>query len=179
MNKLHMLVVLGGLAVVAGCAQDTSIGTDSSDATTPMSAVSGTKHLLSEEPDSATDVIKVREESKDGDDVVLVGRIGGSESPWIEGRAAFSIVDGSLQACSDIPGDECPKPWDYCCETHRLPTSTALIKIVDEDGLLVKADAKVLLGVQELSTVVVKGKAQRDDAGNLTVLATGVFVKKK
>jgi hypothetical protein len=30
-----------------------------------------------------------------------------------------------------------------------------------------------------LSTVVVKGKAKRDEAGNLTVLATGVFVKKK
>lgn len=42
-----------------------------------------------------------------------------------------------------------------------------------------KADAKELLGVKELSTVIVKGKAQRDDAGNLTVLATDVFVKKK
>ena len=36
-----------------------------------------------------------------------------------------------------------------------------------------------MLGVQELSTIVVKGKAQRDDAGNLTVLASGIFVKQK
>jgi hypothetical protein len=50
---------------------------------------------------------------------------------------------------------------------------------VDENGSLVKANAKGLLNVKELSTVVVKGKAKRDDAGNLTVLATGVFVKKK
>ena len=42
---------------------------------------------------------------------------------------------------------------------------------------LVKADAKQLLGVKELSTVVVQGKAARDEAGNLTVLASGVFVK--
>lgn len=41
-----------------------------------------------------------------------------------------------------------------------------------------KADAKLLLKVKELSTVIVKGKAQRDAAGNLTVLASGVFVKK-
>lgn len=41
-----------------------------------------------------------------------------------------------------------------------------------------KAHAKELLGVEELSTVIVKGKAQRDDANNLTVLATGVYVKK-
>ena len=42
-----------------------------------------------------------------------------------------------------------------------------------------KADAKELLSVKELSTVVVKGKAKRDDAGNLTVHASGVYVKKK
>ncbi|MDP6554629.1 MAG: hypothetical protein QGF59_06925 [Pirellulaceae bacterium] len=41
-----------------------------------------------------------------------------------------------------------------------------------------KADARELLKVKELSTVVVKGKAQRDDAGNLTVVASGVFMKK-
>ena len=98
---------------------------------------------------------------------------------WIDGRAAFSIVDESLKACSDIPGDECPKPWDYCCETDKLPSATALVKVVDESGSLVQADAKQLLDVQELSTVVIKGQAQRDPAGNLTVLASGVFVKVK
>ena len=39
------------------------------------------------------------------------------------------------------------------------------------------ADARELLNVKELTTVVVTGKAQRDDAGNLTILATGVYVK--
>ena len=179
MKKLIVLMVCGGLSTVAGCSQDALTEPDSSTVSTRTPTVDGSKYLLSEEPDGASDVIKVREESQNGDDVVLVGRIGGSSSPWIEGRAVFSIVDGSLKACSDIPGDECPKPWDYCCETDKLPTSTALIKVVDEDGSLVKADAKGLLGVKELSTVIVKGKAQRDDAGNLTVLATGVFVEKK
>ncbi len=41
-----------------------------------------------------------------------------------------------------------------------------------------RADARELLKVKELSTVVVKGKAKRDDAGNLTILASGVYVKK-
>jgi len=49
---------------------------------------------------------------------------------------------------------------------------------VDENGQLVKAGAKNLLNVKELDTVVVRGKAKRDEAGNLTVLATGVFVRK-
>ena len=91
----------------------------------------------------------------------------------------LSIVDGSLKACSDIEGDNCPQPWDYCCETSKLPNATALVKIIDEGGSLVTTDARELLGVKELSTVIVKGKAKRDDAGNLTVLANSVYIKKK
>jgi hypothetical protein len=54
-----------------------------------------------------------------------------------------------------------------------------LIKIVDENGSLVKTNAQELLDVKELSTVVVKGTAKRDDAGNLTVLASGVVVQEQ
>lgn len=159
--------------VVSGCTQDSPEPGERSS----LPAIDGSTYVLSAEPAGATPVISAREQSQDGDDVVLVGRIGGSANPWIDGRAAFSIVDPSLKACSDIPGDECPKPWDYCCETTRLPGSTALVKFVDEAGRPLKADARKLLNVKELQTVVVRGKAQRDDAGNLTVLATGLFVR--
>lgn len=175
--SLLLLSLASCLSTLAGCSDGTPVSTQSTSASTP--SADGSKFLLTAEPEGAADVIKVREESKDGDEVVLVGRIGGSTNPWVDGRAAFSVVDGSLKACSDIEGDTCPNPWDFCCETSRLPTSTALIKIVDENGMLVKSDAKALLNVKELSTVVVRGKASRDEAGNLTVLATGVYVKKK
>ena len=74
----------------------------------------GSKFLLSHEPEGAEDVIKVRESAKDEAEVVIVGRIGGSEVPWVEGRAAFSIVDTSLKSCLDVGSDQCPMPWDYC-----------------------------------------------------------------
>ena len=141
-------------------------------------AVDGSKYLLKSEPAGAQDVIKARGEAKHDAEIVVVGRIGGGTNPWVDGRAAFTIVDPSLKACSDIPGDSCETPWDYCCETDKLPTSTAVVKVVDETGNIVKADARELLKVKELQTVVVKGKAQRDDAGNLTVIASGVFVRK-
>ena len=48
---------------------------------------------------------------------------------------------------------------------------------MDENGELIKADARQLLKVKELQTVVVRGKAKRDDKGNLTVLASGIFVR--
>jgi hypothetical protein len=177
------MALLAGLAFVGylvGCSQPTAERHDS--ATSPSGGVAqgeGARFLLDQEPAGAAAVIQVREEAVDGDEITLVGRIGGSVNPWIAGRAAFSVVDESIKACSDIPGDGCPTPWDYCCQTHLLPTATALVKIVDEHGELVNADAPDLLNVTELSTVVVQGKAERDDAGNLAILARGVFVKKK
>ena len=59
-----------------------------------------------------------------------------------------------------------------------LPGATvSLVKFVDDGGELIESDARQLLGVEELSTVVITGKAQRDETGNLTVLGTGLFVQ--
>ena len=63
------------------------------------------------------DVIAVRKDAKDRQEVVVVGRIGGRVNPWIKGAAAFSIVDRSLKPCNEIEGDTCKTPWDYCCES--------------------------------------------------------------
>ena len=160
-------------ATIAGCSSQAT--TDTAETGRGPSA-EGAKYLLSASPVGAKDVIAVRSESEDDQEVVVVGRIGGSNSPWIEGRAAFSVVDRSLKACSDIPGDLCPTPWDYCCETDKLPAATTLVKVVDSDGQLLTTDARELLGLEELQTVVVKGKAQRDEEGNVTILASGIFV---
>ena len=172
-----IVFVYGATVLLIGCAPEAS--TTESSETSSTSSIDGSQFLLPAEPEGAGEVIQVRESAADGDDIIVVGRIGGSENPWIEGRAAFSIVDNSLKACSDIEGDQCPIPWDYCCETSKLPTATALVKVVDPNGDLVNADAKELLGVKELSTVVIEGEAKRDEAGNLTVLASGVYVKNK
>ncbi len=70
--------------------------------------------ILKEEPPGARDVIAAREAAGDGDEVVVFGRIGGSEVPWVEGVAAFMIADASLKSCDEIGSDNCPKPWDFC-----------------------------------------------------------------
>jgi len=138
----------------------------------------GKVYLLTSEPAGAKGVKDTRAAAKDADEVTLIGRIGGDEKPWVEGQAAFLIVDTSLKPCNERPGDDCPIPWDYCCDAGELPTSKAMIKIVDTTGKTVATDARKLLGVKELQTVVVHGKAKRDDAGNLTVLADKIFVRK-
>ena len=116
----------------------------------------------------------MRKSAEDGDAVTILGRIGGDTNPWVEGRAAFTIVDPKLEPCN--PDEGCPTPWDYCCSTDQLPTHRALIKIVDGAGDTVEQDARKLLGVKELQTVMGRGQAKRDSAGNLTVLASGVYV---
>ena len=53
----------------------------------------------------------------------------------------------------------------------------AFIRFEDEQGQVHVVDAKTLFPVKELETVVVKGVAKRDDAGNLTIVADGIYVR--
>ncbi|MEX0614072.1 MAG: hypothetical protein WD738_17150 [Pirellulales bacterium] len=152
-----------------------AIGVSAAVAAEPTDSAPDKAFLLKEKPADAADVIAVRKDAKDRADVVVVGRIGGRTNPWIKGAAAFSIVDRSLTPCNEMPGDTCKTPWDYCCETD-LPKATVLIMVHDADGKLVKRDARKLLGVKELDTVFIQGKAKRDKAGNVSIVASKIYV---
>src|SRR5262245_40379084 len=99
-KKWFGIVAVVMLASLAGCGDGGA------------SHVDGSKYLASSEPAGAKDVIDVRKDAKDGDNVVVVGRIGGDVDPWIQGSAAFSIVDRSLKPCNEREGDSCKTPWD-------------------------------------------------------------------
>lgn len=144
-------------------------------------AYDGSKFLAKSDITGATEVTEARESVKNSDDIIIVGRIGGSLDPWVAGRAAFSIVDRSLKSCIDgTPEGEscsCQTPWDYCCETDKLKDAMALVKFVENNGKVVDHDARKIFGIKELQTVTVQGTAERDDAGNLTILATKMYVQ--
>lgn len=163
MRGLVFATMLGAGVALVGC----------SNAPAPETTTSPARLLVRPEP--ALGVAEARKVAKDHEEIVLTGRIGGEEKPFVEGVAAFTIVDRSLDPCPAAEG--CPTPWDYCCDTDKLPERKALVQVVDERGKLIAADARPLLGVKELSTVTVRGIAARDDAGNLTVLAKGVYVE--
>lgn len=157
-------------AAAAGCAQS---GNDTAgQKTTPVSGA----YVLANQPPGAKGVAEVRESAKDGDEVVVAGRVGGDAEPFVEGAAAFTIIDPALEPCSAAEG--CPTPWDYCCDVDMAAANKAMVKVVDKQGRTVTTDARKLLNVQPLAQVVVHGRAKRDDAGNLTVLADGVYVSK-
>jgi hypothetical protein len=52
-----------------------------------------------------------------------------------------------------------------------------LVKLVDDSGKIVRQDARQLLQLKELDTVVVQGKARRDRAGNLSIVASRIHVR--
>lgn len=173
-NSWLVGTVLALGAFVVGCGQAPTASAPQASQVSPVPSAAGKEILLTEEPTDAKPVADAREGAEDGAEVTVLGRIGGGVNPWVEGRAAFTIVDPKVEYCQ--PGEGCPTPWDYCCKTDQLPGNRAMIKVVNSAGETVEEDARKLLGVKELQTVVVKGKAKRDEAGNLTVLAERVFV---
>jgi hypothetical protein len=136
--------------------------------------------LLSEAPAGAKDVAAVVKEAKNGDEVVVRGRIGGRAEPFVGDRAVVQIIDPAIKACSENPGDGCTTPWDVCCEpTDRLLAGSLLVQVLDADGRPLKAGLKGVGGLQPLSTIIVKGKAARPEGSKaVTVNATSLHVVK-
>lgn len=175
---MKSLKIVYGL-IVTGTLAWTLVGCNSGPVTPPSGAApsADVKALLTTEPEGAKSVIDVRRDAGDGQEVVVIGRIGGSVDPWIKDRAGFQIVDQKFKPCNERADDACETPWDYCCDPQdELRKGMALIKVVDAEGKTVPVDARKLLGVKELQTVVVKGTARRE-GGNLTVLASGIYLR--
>jgi len=169
LNRISACFVLLAACALLGCGQ-------SPTASTQGSGGSSASYIAETEPANPKGVRELIKASKNDEEVTMVGRIGGSASPFVEGLAAFSIVDPAIPYCKGEEG--CPTPWDYCCELEKMKENKALVKVVDGKGTPVAKGAKDLLGVKELTMVVVRGKAKRDAEGNLTVLAEKVFIKK-
>lgn len=170
MSKWNFSFLVAELFAVglAGCSSENT--TSSAAQSTPDST-----YVVSNEPEGAIAVGDARNSVENEQEVVLIGRIGGSTDPFVNGIAAFTIVDSKVPYCAKEEG--CPTPWDYCCEQNQVKDNIAMVKIVDAQGKPVSQDARALLGVKELSMIVVRGKAQRDADGNLALLANQVYVK--
>ena len=157
--------VLASLAV-SGCA-DTSASV--------TTAAPSAEFRLTSEPVDALEVLDAKEQAKDGESVIVVGRIGGGIMPWIEGRAAFLLVDTRVQASCEY-GEQCKMGCPGCAK-EMLEAST-MVKFLDKDGKVLPVDARTLLGVKEQETVVIEGIASRDSAGNLSIAGKGIFIRR-
>lgn len=134
--------------------------------------------FVDREPGAAVDVSAARKAGtmKRGDEVVLRGRIGGSKAPFVPGRAVFTMVGRALKPCNEKPDDQCPEPWDYCCDTTEdILANSVTVQVVDARGRTLRTDMKGRRGLKELSEVVVVGTVASADGKAVVVNATAVY----
>lgn len=145
------------------------------DKPAPIAAVQPAAWLLTEAPADARAIPEIKPTAAEGDAVVLRARIGGRKEPITPGAAVFIVIDPSVPSCDQIPGDNCPTPWDYCCEPREsLNANSATIQLVDADGTPIQTDLRAA-GLNPLDEVIIVGTvAARPSAQVLTVRATGV-----
>lgn len=173
-RTLILLFSATTLAANGGCGTSPAM---QMQATQSTANIDGSQFMLADEPDGAVGVIAAREAAEDGAPLVLVGRVGGSDNPWVEGRAAFTVLDASMTVVAEgTDSEEGEICTDDCCAAERLRCTT-LVKIVDEKGQLVAVDARKLLGLRMLDMVVLQGTAKKDETGNFVMLANGIYVR--
>jgi hypothetical protein len=168
-TKQPALLLVLALAFAASCSHEAH------SSSAPASDVPESFFLAS--PPAARTVADVITSAKDGDEVVVIGRVGGARKVFVDGFAAFSIVDATVQPCGSAKMDECQTPWDYCCDAPEVMAKNTVSVELMLDGKPLKATARSFHGLDHLKTVVVTGKVVRDDAGNVRVLATGLHVQ--
>ena len=161
MRHFSVLVVLLVSAVaVVGCAKSESL-----TAIDPQ-------FLLPSEPASSIGVLDFKEKAKAGESVSVSGRVGGGIKPWIEGRAAFLLVDNN----APLPSAECGPDCPHCAA--EIAASSTVVKFLDNDGKMIAIVSRQLLGIKEQEEVVVSGVAKRDEKGNVAIMASGIFIKR-
>jgi hypothetical protein len=128
--------------------------------------------MLAAEPPNALGVAAAKQAGP-VDRVAVAGRIAKVES----GFAMMTLMDLAIPYCGETnKEDDCKTPWDYCCESSDTRTKNALlVEVRDTAGKPIVTSS--LGDLRLLDQVTVTGRLQRDEHGNLVLLAAGWFKK--
>ena len=177
MKTLHSQFILSittALVVVAPMACDQSAPTPTKSAT---NSALPKDLFVTQEPTGAMGVLKIRQSAKPGDHVAMIGRIGGSENPFVSNRAVFTIVDVSVKTCLEMgDADHCPTPADYCCEdSTSLAKAMASVTIADKSGKPLPISLAADGSLKPLMWIAVEGTLQPTDGGAFIVKADHIY----
>jgi hypothetical protein len=132
--------------------------------------------FLKEAPANPLGVKDAKQKSRQGETVVIHGRVGGRAVPFVEGRAVFLIVDPALPPSQDA----CGTPWDYCAvPPQTLMENLATVQILGSDGKPLKAEIRNVNGLEPLSEVIITGSVAKRDLNVFLVNAETIYVKPK
>ena len=175
------VAAVGIAAGVIGCDNRTKETASAAKTETAQAADVLPAALIATTRPSATpqDVVAAKKSAKDGQQVVVRGRIGAQKDPLAANRAIMTIADTSLPTCDKTPMDQCPTPWDSCCQPQEdLTARSATVQVVGGDGRPLKASLKGAGGMKPGSEVVVAGTAKVPPGGgdNLIIEASQIYV---
>ncbi|MGB6221462.1 hypothetical protein [Haloferula sp.] len=170
-------IILGLLAAtLVSCSEDKASNTTEVKTTSPELAAVFVDTIA----DEASPIHLARTTVQPGDLIVLKGQVMGALEPFVEGRAAFILGDREkLTPCNEMgDGDQCPTPWDACCDTKEdFRVGTATIQVVGDDKRVLKEGLEGVGGLEKLSKILVKGRvAEQSGPGNLVVNATAIQI---
>lgn len=104
-------------------------------------------------------------------ELIVEGFIGGRREPFSKNRASFILGDNSLQTCDKIPVDNCPTPWDACCEDRKKIISGCLnVQIKDENSSLIRGNLNGVGGLSPGVKIKIKGIVDSSSLPNSMVL---------
>lgn len=171
-NQIHSIltVLLVASALTAAACEESAPSSSSAPEAQPQ-----TVWKLDAMPEGGVDVAKAKTSVKEGDQITMIGRIGGRMEPIASSSGVFVIMDTAVPSCADMEEDHCPTPWDYCCEApESITTNAATVQLRDAEGkpiTLAENDLQPLDHVAVVGTV-----APRPNDETLVVHATGVYV---
>ena len=148
--SIRSLTLTPMLLVVA--ASLVACGGGSSD---PSPVATATSWLIDDAPSDARNVAEVKKTAREGDEVVVRGRIGGRRDPINYETAVFLMMDPLMKACR--PEEGCPTPWDYCCVAAQAKAeNNATVQVVDESGVPLELNVEEH-GLIPLAEIIVVG----------------------
>ena len=163
MKSMPILLML--IVAIAGCESATESALEKQRAAL----------TLSQEPSGALTPTEAMEAIDESAALTLAGSIHAGEiDPFQAGQASFMMT----QLPDEGHGADDPDHADNCpfCKRRLEKAPKAIVQFKDENGEVLKWDAKQLFGVDKGDSVVVVGNVQYQEATNtLTVDATGIF----
>jgi hypothetical protein len=159
------------ILILSGCSESTSSPKAQAPSTESTEQTTAHSWVLTSAPEGDVSITEAKSSAKEGDQIVIRGRIGGRHAPITADSPVFTIVDLQLEYCGQTTDDKCGTPWDYCCETPTtIATNSATVQVQGDAIDLASA------GLEPLDEVVLIGTvAPRPDDQVLTVLATGIY----
>ena len=136
MKTITITLTALSLVIFASCKQEqTKIHKNPA----PVAEVKLDPKLFNTQLEKGISVTEARK-LKSGDEVTVSGKILGARSVFVDGRASFIIGNPDVLISCDLkPGDNCPIPWDVCCDgKETIASNTVSIQVVDDSGKVLK-----------------------------------------